>query len=405
VNRPGSDLTYFRVEFAEQEPDAAAEFKRIYGDQPREIRIILPFNEIERMWDAWLEAYTAGRLVARSDGERFIYLVDTRTGEVKVRNGAPETPYKDGMVVGTWRNQKTNKDEPITCKPTGRLKVILPELARAAYMTVLTTSIHDIANISAQLEAFKTLNNGQIAGIPLMLRRRPKKISMPKPDGGRARVTKWMLSIEADPQWVKAMLSEVKRLALPVNGLALLTEGGAHEAEDAIDMPAGYVDEDGDEGEQDPGIADNQQVQSGYFEPKREPDPAAAQTPAAAAPKPNGKPIEQPGMTLEQAAAVKTPNGTPLGTCTDEQLKVVIGNTGPKTTSSIKAAATLLLAKPDAEAWSAWYALVTQSAELGLSDLPQPVDGISANGLRRMYAELLPKMEALVESRIPADFR
>ena len=28
-----------------------------------------------------------------------------------------------------------------------------------------------------------------------------------------------MLSIEADPEWVKAKLSEVKRLALPGNGL------------------------------------------------------------------------------------------------------------------------------------------------------------------------------------------
>lgn len=216
---PGKDLTFFRVTFDEREQEAAAIFKRVYGDQPTEIRVILPFDEIDRMWDAWMEAYTAGRLVARSDGERFVYLVDTKTGEVKVKNGLPYTAYTEGQIVG-YDYQRN----PVKCKPAGRLKVIIPELARAAYMTVLTTSVHDIANLSAQLEAFKQLNHGRIAGIPLVLRRRPKKISMPKKDGQRARVTKWMLSIEADPEWVKAMLTEVKRAALPGNGLALLPE-------------------------------------------------------------------------------------------------------------------------------------------------------------------------------------
>ena len=215
---PGKDLPYFRITFDEREQEAAANFKKVYGEQPADIRVILPFNEIERMWDPYLEAYTAGRLVARSDGEKFIYWVDTKTGDIKVKNGQPYTPYTEDQVVG-----HDYQGKPIKCKPTGRLKVIVPELARAAYMTVLTTSIHDIGNLSAQLEAFKRLNHERIAGIPLVLRRRPKKISMPK-GNQRVRVTKWMLSIEADPEWVRAMLTEVKRAALPGNGLALLPE-------------------------------------------------------------------------------------------------------------------------------------------------------------------------------------
>jgi len=221
-NMPGHDLTYFRAEFDEKETEAAATFKKYYGDQPNEIRVILPFNEIERMWDPWLEAYTAGRMIARSDGERFIYLVDTKTGEIVVKNGLDINgqihPYTDGMTVG---NDYQNK--PIKCKPVGRLKVIIPELARAAYMTVMTTSIHDIANISNQLAAFQELNNGQIAGIPFVLRRRPKKVS--RPEGNkRVRTEKWLLSIEADPEWVKAKLMQVKHLALPGNGFKDETE-------------------------------------------------------------------------------------------------------------------------------------------------------------------------------------
>lgn len=218
-NAPGKDLTYFRVEFDESEAETSNKFLSIYGKTPSEIRIILPFNEIPRMWDAWLEGYTAGRMVARSDGEHFTYLIDTSTGEILVKGGVDiktgmPKPYVDGQVVGYWKD-KRNKNNPIYCKPTGRLKVIIPELGRAAYLTVMTTSTHDIANISAQLDAFKTVNNGLIAGIPLILRRRPKKISCPNADGTRARRVKWMLSIEADPQWMKRMIGHLNTLALP----------------------------------------------------------------------------------------------------------------------------------------------------------------------------------------------
>ena len=236
---PGKDLTFFRVTFDERETEATETFKRVYGEQPAEIRVILPFDEIDRMWEAWLEAYTAGRLVARSDGERFVYLVDTKTGEVKVKNGQPFAPYSEDQVVG-----HDYQNKPVKCRPVGRLKVIVPELARAAYLTVLTTSVHDIANISQQLEAFKQLNNEHIKGIPLVLRRRPKKISAPgKEKGQRVRIVKWMLSIEADPEWVKAMLQEVKRAALPGNGFALLPEAVPAEVEHEPIIEAGEEDD------------------------------------------------------------------------------------------------------------------------------------------------------------------
>lgn len=251
---PGKDLTYFRVEFDDRELEAAAKFRKINGDEPREINIMLPFDDIDRVWDAWLEAYTAGRMVARSDGEKFIYLVDAKTGEVLVKNGQPFKRYEEGKPVGFYTNQKTKKDEAIYCKPTGRLKVVIPELQRLAYLVVLTTSYHDIANISAQLEALKQVNNGRLAGIPLILRRRPKKISTPKPDGSKARYTKWMLSIEADPSWVKKMLMEVKHLALPGNGLDLLPAGeDVIDAEFSNDEPVEDYQDDYEDEEEIPG--------------------------------------------------------------------------------------------------------------------------------------------------------
>lgn len=268
----GRDLNYFRVEFSEGEAASQKTFVDRYGQTPQEIDILLPFNEIDRCWDAWLEAYTAGRMVARSDGEKFIYWIDTDTNEIKVKNGEPLTLYTDGQKVGSYTD-KNNRVIPVFCKPTGRLKLVLPVLARMAYTTLITTSAHDIQNISSQLEALWQINGGRIAGIPLKLRRRPKKISVPKPDGTRARMTKWMLSIEADPAWVKAKLMEVKRLALPGNGLALLPEPEITNTEPIEEADQGdqdvYDEEDDSDIPGEPGIDSDQQqaepVKSGTY--------------------------------------------------------------------------------------------------------------------------------------------
>ena len=205
ANRPGADLPYFRVEFAEGENKVAEDFRKVYGDKPNAIRIILPFNEIERMWDAWKEAYTAGRMVARSDGE-FLTSQLNEHGDILVHNGMDaegrKVPHPKDDIAG---KDSTGKD--VKFKNTARLKVIVPELARAAYLTVMTTSTHDIGNLSDQLAGFKELNGGQLAGIPFVLRRRPKMISTPNPDGTRVRRKKFLISIEADENWVRAKLT------------------------------------------------------------------------------------------------------------------------------------------------------------------------------------------------------
>jgi hypothetical protein len=201
--KPGADLTFFRVTFDEREIESAAIFTQHYGDEPREIDVLLPFNGVDENLEAWRETYVAGGLVHRCDGERIWYEINPKTGERLVRNGEP----------------LKNCDGSTGCKPTGRLKIIVPQLQRLAFLTVLTTSLHDIMNLHRQLEALLQIN-GKLAGVPLKLRRRPIKISTPSGEGGkRARREKWLLSIEADPAWVKAKLLAMQAAALPGNGL------------------------------------------------------------------------------------------------------------------------------------------------------------------------------------------
>jgi hypothetical protein len=213
-NAPGKDLAYFRVEFDEKEIQAAQDFVNRFTNAPTDITIMLPFNEIGRCWEAWRETYVAGAMIHRCDGERVQYAINSQTGERLVVNG-----------IGQNGQPVLCKGKADGCRPIGRLRVIVPELQRLAYLMVLTTSIHDIINISNQLEAISAMTGGRLAGIPLVLRRRPKKISTPSgANGTRARREKWLVSIEADPEWVKVKLLQMKHDALPGNGFEQLPE-------------------------------------------------------------------------------------------------------------------------------------------------------------------------------------
>ncbi len=228
-NRPGQDLEYFRVEFYKGEDEAAELFEEHYGKEPVSIDILFPFNEIDRCWDAWYEAYLAGAMVARADGEVYTYLRDYKNGEVLVDNGldvktGKPRPFSPDDIVATWKSKKKNEDVPVHCIPVGRLKVILPVLRRLAFLTVHTTSIHDIVNISEQLEGLRKIHDGELVGIPIVLKRVPKMISTPGTGGKRVRREKYLISLEADPSWVREKLMDMKRVALPGNGMPLLSE-------------------------------------------------------------------------------------------------------------------------------------------------------------------------------------
>jgi len=206
------DLQWFRVEVDEREKEAAILLMKLYGEKPTELNVLFPFDDVDRNFESWYEAYTAGALIYRSDGERVLYWLDHATGTRKVVGGEPFTPHAENPL-GFYVDGKGQK-QPIKYKPVGRMKVMLPELGRLCYLTVHTTSLHDVINLTAQLRALHAIH-GRLAGVPLKLRRRPVKISMPGDDGKRVRRIKWLLSIEADPEWVQRKLAEMKRLALP----------------------------------------------------------------------------------------------------------------------------------------------------------------------------------------------
>lgn len=199
-NKPGADLNYFR--FDSNDLNAVAAFQKAFGKEPREIEVLLPFPTADENFDAWREEWTAGSLKHRCDGVTCVrWLVSNP---------------KEAEQYSTSMNHYSDKPKPCPggCKQSGRLKVIIPALQRFAYITVMTTSVWDILTIHQNLTALELIR-GNLQGIPMILRRVEREISTPNGNGARARRKKWLITIEAKPEWVQRQLIATQQAALP----------------------------------------------------------------------------------------------------------------------------------------------------------------------------------------------
>jgi hypothetical protein len=200
------DLWYFNVQLEDAHDQDL--FESIYGKEPTKINVMLPFHDISQCWSAYLEAYTASRMVARSDGDTILYQVDSH-GNVLVLNGVNQQSDEGGGVVYVPEDGIVGKDykgNDIKLEPVGRLRLFLPELQRAAYVLLVTTSKWDISNLDQELAAIELLTGGQPGGKPLVLSRKPRSITIPMA-GGTRRMVRHLLHIELHPDYVKWKLA------------------------------------------------------------------------------------------------------------------------------------------------------------------------------------------------------
>lgn len=231
--RPGADLKHFR--FDTDSPQAFKNFEAAYGKQPDTINVYLPYSTPDENFQAWQEEYKSGGLVHRCDGETMSVWL---TPDGKYSTDPKPCPYHTGQA-------KRTTNEP-GCKPVGRLTVIIPELQRFAYVTVGTTSKNDIMELTDNLNAVFAMR-GNLQGIPFVLCRRPKMISTPTPDGGRARYEKWMLSLEVNPQWATMQLETMRKQAMLPSGVKLLTSGHAIQEDTGEIIEGVWEDDDTDD--------------------------------------------------------------------------------------------------------------------------------------------------------------
>ena len=186
---PGKDLDHFR--FTSDDERAMEMFEHAYGKEPQAINVYLPMPTTDENFTSWQEAWAAGGLHHRCDGETCVIWFDPQAGKYS----------------------QEPKPCPGGCKEVGRLMVIIPELQRMAYVTAETHGIWDIITIDERLRAVESVA-GTLTGIPFILKRVKKSVSTPGQDGKRVRRDKWMIDIEVDPVWAAIRLDAMHRQAL-----------------------------------------------------------------------------------------------------------------------------------------------------------------------------------------------
>lgn len=217
--QPGRDLNdHFRFEC--DDAAAVADFTHAYSDKPNGIRVMFYYASVSENFETWQEHHSAGALKHRCDGQTCVLWLD-KDGRYQ------HDPIPCPSIE--LKRQNPQIDKKHLCRPVGRLKVVIPELRRMAYVLVPTTSINDILELQSNLEAAQALR-GDLRGIPFILSRRPRKVSTPGENGQRARREKWLLSIEPAPDWVRLQLVAMERAALPMAETRLLNAPAVDEA-------------------------------------------------------------------------------------------------------------------------------------------------------------------------------
>jgi hypothetical protein len=211
-------------------PDIAA----VYGEEPRELFIYLPFDDVDRNFPAHHELWSATGCLCRGDGERIVDRLEgatrvIRSGQVisgyVEQDGSPQGP---GAVVACPGLNRTEDFYPRCkdCRPRGMLIVMVRDPMRPTqlvndrlgYYQVSTHSFYNIQNVSSQLAYAAQLasNMGRgLRGIPMILRRREQEITYTDSKSNqRKTVKKWLLDLEFDYQWVQVANATMHQLAV-----------------------------------------------------------------------------------------------------------------------------------------------------------------------------------------------
>jgi hypothetical protein len=243
VRQPGADLNYFRfVPVAEEDVapqrvtrDGRAQpnyvevdksdirdedgrtlsqiFTDAYGDKPTEIKLLLAYDTMDQCWQAWKEEWSGAALMHRCDGRDCERWWDPKLGQ--------------------YSFEPKKCPNPDACLPRGYLRVILPCFQRLVEVSVLTGSKFDILTLSQNLkivESLQRMQNGvllPLRGIPCILHRGTRTITRQltvedrnnphfgEKTGKRQRVTKSLLYLEVDREFITRRLAVDRLEALP----------------------------------------------------------------------------------------------------------------------------------------------------------------------------------------------
>ena len=191
----GRDLDHFRFDCLSDKLQKALEgYKK---GKPDVLTVQLPYSTPEENFIHWFEDYSNNALKVQCDGENINLYLDKDTKKYE----SPENmPCKSGQGC--------------TCKPIGRLNVILPiaiECGFIGYFEVQNHRINDIVAIQGYLEQIYSMTK-DLRRVPFEIYRYPAEISIRYVDKNenaqRSRQQKHLVGIRIHPEAVKQIGGE-----------------------------------------------------------------------------------------------------------------------------------------------------------------------------------------------------
>ena len=141
------------------------EVRKVFGEKPRELRIMFPTEDSEQWASQHLKYYSeSGDLVCCGDGETAIACVDSRTGEMATGDSADtrlrEINCLPEMCVHYQQRQ---------CRRVMNLQFLLPDCPGFGVYQIDTSSYYSIVDINSMLKTIRGICQ-RISMIPLSLR-------------------------------------------------------------------------------------------------------------------------------------------------------------------------------------------------------------------------------------------
>ena len=140
------------------------EVKKVFGEKPRELRIMFPTEDREQWASQYLRCYSdSGSLICRGDGETALARVETINRETSSK----------GEIISKLLEMPCNPDRcPIHkqgyCRRVMNLQFLLPDCPGFGVYQLDTSSYHSMKNINAMLTLIDSVCQ-RVSMIPLSL--------------------------------------------------------------------------------------------------------------------------------------------------------------------------------------------------------------------------------------------
>ncbi len=141
------------------------EVKKVFGEKPRELRVMFPTEEEGQWASQYLRCYSATRgLICRGDGETAVARLDILTGEMASKESSA-TELRE-ITCNPAKCAYYQKDQ---CRRVMNLQFLLPDCPGFGVYQLNTTSFYSIVNVNSSLELIRG-TCGRLCMIPLLLK-------------------------------------------------------------------------------------------------------------------------------------------------------------------------------------------------------------------------------------------